>query len=163
MMILLFFLIAGESLWLKNGQSLTCEAYVLKADKDVLIMRDGETFLLPADMVDWEQTRAREKETETPREAIPEPAVVSQWDPRKDGLPDMIIQKLDVKDASIIDLLRFMSDMADLNLYVDSSVPETRATYFFKHIAWADALEIMITNAGLDYEIRYGTLQIRSF
>jgi type IV pilus assembly protein PilQ len=70
------------------------------------------------------------------------------------------ISIIDVKDADVVDLLRFIADQVGLNLYVDSSVPQLSATYRFRNIPWDQALEIILANANLDKEFRNGVLRV---
>lgn len=70
------------------------------------------------------------------------------------------ISIIDVKDADVVDLLRFIADQVGLNLYVDSSVPKLSATYRFRNIPWDQALEIILANANLDKEFRNGVLRV---
>jgi len=70
------------------------------------------------------------------------------------------ISIIDVKDADVVDLLRFIADQVGINLYVDSSVPPLTATYRFRNIPWDQALEIILANANLDKEFRNGVLRV---
>ena len=70
------------------------------------------------------------------------------------------ISIIDVKDANVVDLLRFIADQVGINLYVDSSVGDIRATYRFRNIPWDQALDIILTNANLDKEFRNGVLRV---
>lgn len=67
---------------------------------------------------------------------------------------------IDVKDANVVDLLRFIADQVGINLYVDSSVGDIKATYRFRNIPWDQALDIILTNANLDKEFRNGVLRV---
>jgi len=67
---------------------------------------------------------------------------------------------IDVKDANVVDLLRFIADQVGINLYVDSSVGDLKATYRFRNIPWDQALDIILTNANLDKEFRNGVLRV---
>ena len=70
------------------------------------------------------------------------------------------ISIIDVKDANIRDLLRFIADQVGINLFVDSSVGDITATYRFRNIPWDHALDIILTNANLDKEFRNGVLRV---
>ena len=163
MTVLLLILCANEVLWLNTGQALACDGFERKDDR-VLIQRGEQRFTLPDHLVDWAKTEAererpsREPDPEAANENDDSPERISPGGPQE---PRLIIDSLDVKDASIIDLLRFLADRGGVNLVIDGSVPDTKATYYFKHIAWEDALHIVLANASLDYEIHYGTLQVR--
>ncbi len=70
------------------------------------------------------------------------------------------ISIIDVKDADVVDLLRFIADQVGINLYVDSSVRDVRATYRFRNIPWDQALDIILTNANLDKQFKNGVLRV---
>lgn len=70
------------------------------------------------------------------------------------------ISIIDVKDANVVDLLRFIADQVGINLYVDSSVGDIKATYRFRNIPWDQALDIILTNANLNKEFRNGVLRV---
>ncbi|CAM2008500.1 type IV pilus secretin family protein [Acanthopleuribacter pedis] len=70
------------------------------------------------------------------------------------------ISIIDVKDADVVDLLRFIADQVGINLYVDSSVRDVRATYRFRNIPWDQALDIILTNANLDKQFQNGVLRV---
>lgn len=70
------------------------------------------------------------------------------------------IQKIDVKDANVVDLLRFLSDQVGFNLYVDPSVQNLKATYSFRNIPWDQAMDIILRNANLDWEFENGVLRV---
>ncbi len=70
------------------------------------------------------------------------------------------IQKIDVKDANVVDLLRFLADQVGFNLYVDPSVQNLKATYSFRNIPWDQAMDIILRNANLDWEFENGVLRV---
>ncbi|MCB1042128.1 MAG: type IV pilus secretin PilQ [Acidobacteria bacterium] len=70
------------------------------------------------------------------------------------------IQKIDVKDANVVDLLRFLADQVGINLYVDPSVQKLKATYSFRNIPWDQAMDIILRNANLDWEFENGVLRV---
>jgi type IV pilus secretin PilQ/predicted competence protein len=70
------------------------------------------------------------------------------------------IQKIDVKDANVVDLLRFLADQIGFNLYVDPSVKDLKATYRFKNIPWDQAMDIILRNAGLAWEYENDVLRV---
>ncbi|QTD53016.1 type IV pilus secretin family protein [Sulfidibacter corallicola] len=70
------------------------------------------------------------------------------------------ISIIDVKDADVVDLLRFIADQVGINLYVDSSVGTIKATYRFRNIPWDQALDIILTNANLAKEFKNGVLRV---
>jgi len=70
------------------------------------------------------------------------------------------IQGIDVVDVNVTDLLRFFADQVGFNLYVDPSVKDLKATYKFSNIPWDQAMEIILRNAGLDYQYDNGVLRV---
>lgn len=70
------------------------------------------------------------------------------------------IQKIDVKDANVVDLLRFLADQVGFNLYVDPSVQNLKATYSFRNIPWDQAMDIILRNANLDWDFENGVLRV---
>ncbi|PIE90617.1 MAG: hypothetical protein CR997_05085 [Acidobacteria bacterium] len=70
------------------------------------------------------------------------------------------IQGIDVVDVNVTDLLRFFADQVGFNLYVDPSVKNLKATYKFSNIPWDQAMEIILRNAGLDYQYDNGVLRV---
>jgi type IV pilus assembly protein PilQ len=70
------------------------------------------------------------------------------------------IQGIDVVNVPVTDLLRFFADQVGFNLYVDPSVSDMTATYKFTNIPWDQALEIILRNAGLDYQYDNGVLRV---
>ena len=56
--------------------------------------------------------------------------------------------------------MRFIADQVGINLFVDSSVGDIRATYRFRNMPWDQVLDIILTNANLDKEFRNGVLRI---
>ncbi len=164
MYLIMFFVFRSETLWLRTGHRLLCDSFVKKADM-VLIYRNEQAFALHQTAVDWPKTQSQAvKELSE----LPEPAtngggtqsLPGEEESLLPGKSGFIIQKLDVKDAGIIDLLRFLADMVGFNLVIDSSVPDTKATYLFKNIPWEDALQIILSNAELDCEIMYGAVRV---
>ena len=67
---------------------------------------------------------------------------------------------IDVKDADVVDLLRFLAEQVGFNLYVDSSVQNLTATYTFRNIPWDQAMDIILSNANLDKEFRNGVMRV---
>jgi len=70
------------------------------------------------------------------------------------------IQGIDVVDVNVTDLLRFFADQVGFNLYVDPSVKDLKATYKFANIPWDQAMDIILRNAGLDYQYDNGVLRV---
>ncbi|MDJ0838619.1 MAG: hypothetical protein QNK37_19030 [Acidobacteriota bacterium] len=152
MLWLVFLLIWDEQLILTNGSQLTCDRYDTTYDS-VIVQQGGWTFVMSRDVVDWERTRAlhREEPVETPRET--EPVERSPDKP-------LMIAKLDVRKASIIDLIRFLADMRDINLYIDPSVEDVKVTYRLRNIRWITAMNLVCMNAGLAVELNGNLLSV---
>jgi type IV pilus assembly protein PilQ len=70
------------------------------------------------------------------------------------------IQGIDVVDVQVTDLLRFFADQVGFNLFVDNSVKNISATYKFSNIPWDQAMDIILRNAGLDYQYSNGVLRV---
>ena len=159
-----WFLLAGEILWLQGDRSLTCDRFEQKA-QTVLIYRNQQVFSLHADHIDWSKThKSAHGDVQAPNNRQTsgvEPPVETISPDEASTTSGLMIQKLSAKDAGLIDLLRFMADMADINLVIDSSVPDTKATYHFKNIPWEQAFQVILRNAGLDCETLYGAIRIR--
>lgn len=62
------------------------------------------------------------------------------------GDPQLI--SLDLQDADIHTVLRFIADYADLNLVVDDSV-QGKVTVRLKNVTWQDALSAVLASKGL--------------
>jgi len=67
---------------------------------------------------------------------------------------------IDVREQPVLDLLRFIADQVGINLYVDPSVEDTRATYRFRNMPWDQVLDIILTNASLEKEFKNGVLRV---
>ena len=70
------------------------------------------------------------------------------------------IETIDVQDADIVDLLRYIADQAGFNLFVHDSVQDIKVTYKFENIPWDQALDIILTNAQLEYHFSSGALRV---
>ena len=152
MLWLLLFLASGEQLLLTNGASVVCDRFVKTGPHTVMVQHKGMAFVLQADDVDWQATRALSAE---PARQAPEPA------PRDPDAP-LLIQKLDVTRTSIIDLIRFLADMRDINLYIDPSVQDRQVTYRLRNIHWSAAMRLICMNAGLAMELNGNLVSVQS-
>ena len=152
MLWLVFLLIWDEQLILTDGSQLTCDRYDATPDS-VIVQQIGWTFVMSRDVIDWERTRSlrREESAETFRE--PERIELSPDEP-------LMIAKLDVRKASIIDLIRFLADMRDINLYIDPSVEDVKVTYRLRNIRWITAMNLVCMNAGLAMELNGNLLSV---
>lgn len=73
--------------------------------------------------------------------------------------PPPIIELLDVKDADIVDVLRFLCEKSGTQLVVDPSVRDIRVTCRLENISWLAAVNIITKNAGLACELEAGVLK----
>ena len=159
------FVWASHALWLESGRVLRCDHYEPAANQ-VLIWQGEHYFSLPSAAIDWQKTRAAAARKDGEPEAgagraVQSPPVAAPFRRGNEAMPAaFIIDKLDVKDADLHDLLRFLSDRVGFHLVIDGSVPHSKGTYFFKNIAWDQALEVILRTAGLDYQILYGALLV---
>lgn len=69
---------------------------------------------------------------------------------------------LDLQDADIHSVLRFIADYADLNLVVDDSVKGT-VTVHLRNVTWQDALAAVLASKGLGATVNGSILSIQSF
>lgn len=65
-----------------------------------------------------------------------------------------MLDKLDVRDVSLIDLIRFLAEKGGYQLVIDASVQDQQVTYMLHQIPVAAALQMVLRNAGLDYEMQ---------
>jgi hypothetical protein len=164
MLVWLLFLWCEESLHLKSGELLVCDNYRVSQGRVLLWHRD-ELYGLPAEEVDWPRTFAeREARAKASESGGGEPESDSGGgaeDAARLAPNEFMIQKLDVRETSLIDLLRFLADMVGFNLYIDRSVSDRNVTYLLKQIPWRDALALILTNAGLDYDVQQSFIHVR--
>ena len=129
--------------------------------------------------VDQHQTAVQDP---PPEKATPEPkkkceSTPPERQPQKDGFrkardiygsitqqktnagPEPIIDLLDVKDADLVDVLRFLCEKGGAQLVVDPSVGHIKVTCRLENISWLHAADIIIKNAGLDAHFEAGILK----
>ena len=147
----LVLLFGGQELILKSGDRLAVDHFRRHGDY-VLFQRGNDVLSIPASKVSWQQT--------------PEPKETGGWQSvskqRVDEGEELMIGRLDVRQTSLIDLIRFMADMAGANLYIDGSVKDELVTYRLSNISWRQAMEIILRNAGLDAEVQHGMVSVRT-
>ena len=138
-----------------------CDSF-LRREHRVIITLGDQIFSLENHQVDWQKTA---RGTDLNRE----PSRTKQNGPkgeittRKTAEPgNFTIAKLDVKETSLIDLLRFLADMADVNLYIDGSIKDEKVTYRLHDIPWSQAMAVILMNAQLDYQFSGGHVQVRN-
>lgn len=64
---------------------------------------------------------------------------------------DAIIYKLEFRDALMVDVIRALSDMSELNIVATEEAAKKRVTVFLQKISVKDALDTISKNAGLWY------------
>jgi len=166
----LLLLTASDWLALQNGRLLKVERYE-RQDAQVLIWRDGQSYSLPARRIDWPGTNALARQSEPltpaqaePREAPPRERLRAFLTPPNNVAerPDLMIDKLDVKDAPLVDVLRLIADRAGFNLAVDPAVEDVPITISFRNIRWDLALDIILQSNALVCEPMSQSLRILS-
>ncbi|MCB1053047.1 MAG: hypothetical protein KDC71_20770 [Acidobacteria bacterium] len=60
-----------------------------------------------------------------------------------------LIKKLDVRDASLIDLLRFLADRAEIQLVIDASVEDRQITIVLHNLSALEAIKTILRCEGL--------------
>ncbi len=153
MLFLLLFFVPDEMLVLNNGSILQCVSWS-RSDGFVVLERKDDVFSLPMRLVDWGRTRSYNK-------AETVPAVEPATQPTKKAEQELVIAVLEVRKTSLIDLIRFLADMANINLYIDSSVVDSKVTYRLRNVPWRTVMRMVCLNAGLNYDVVGGTLLVR--
>lgn len=82
-----------------------------------------------------------------------QPLAITVGEPRQ-PLPERLKQKitLDVRDMSVVDVLRFLALKGEFNL-VTAGVIQGRATFYLKSVSIKDALDIAVLSNKLSYHI----------
>ena len=139
----LLLLICGEILVLTDGRQIGCDSY--SRDGGMVVLTRGEIrYSLREASVDWPSTRAMAEHPPPPPRSIEK----EEPEPDRGVVDDFIVAKLDVRRASRIDLIRFLADMRDINLYIDPSVEDRPVTYRFRNLPWIAVMEIVCRDAG---------------
>ncbi len=89
-----------------------------------------------------------------PASAANEPAGAASSRLAKAPVPskeDAIIGKLEFKDATMIDVIRALADMSNLNIVATEEAAKKRVTVFLQDISVKDALDTISKNSGLWY------------
>jgi len=154
--LLLFCNYGQQQLQLKNGQSVAFDSYK-RCGQVVLLRHGGKIISLDNSDVDW--SKAPDLDS---RPQIPTWKTVAA-DTETELGDDILIQRLDVKKTSLIDLIRFMADMGNFNLYIDSSVKDEDVTFLLKNIPLRRALKIILANSGLDAQMKYDHVSVRPY
>lgn len=159
-MSLFLFLFAAQGLTLKSGEILVCDTFLLAGNR-LIVQLKGTSYSIRENQVDW---TIPVQEIEAPvnhdfqtlpfySEELPTPLPYDL---------DFMIEKLEVKNASLIDVLRLLADQIGFNLYIDSSVRDEPITFSFRQIRWQDAVAVLLGSQNLQFEFltREKTLQI---
>ncbi len=93
-----------------------------------------------------------------PGQATPQPITVEE---PKTTLAERLATKitLDVRDMSVLDVLRFLALKGDFNLVTASTV-QGRATFYLKSVTIKDALDIAVLSNKLAYAIEHDIVRI---
>jgi len=156
MFFLFLLFVPDEVLVLNNGAILECASWSRNNNFVVLERQDG-VFSLPLRLVDWGRTRSYRMPTKESKRIEPQtPAPILEKAEK-----ELVIAVLEVRKTSLIDLIRFLADMANVNLYIDSSVVDSKVTYHLRNLPWKTVMRMVCLNAGLSYDVIGGTLLVR--
>ena len=153
MHLLWMLILMDETVCFQNGR-ITRFDEVRQINDQVSLKRGAIRLTLPADTVDWKRTEA----ANTGR-LSEELGKISRINPGRPTfeMSEVVISNIDVMNVPVVDLLLFLADIAQLNIYIDPSVSnQLKATYKLKNIPWRQAFELILTNAGLDYDYSPG-------
>lgn len=142
-MIWMMLLLVGNTLHLKSGETLSNVSYKISGERVLILLGEKLTTLNKAD-VDWIRTKSK---TTSSIEGV-KPRIETLESGEKPLATGPIIN-IDVRQVSLIDLLRFLADEVGFNLYIDSSVKDVKVTYRLKNLPWQTVLEIILRNANL--------------
>ena len=137
----------GVLLSLVNGDSLCCDA-VWQANEQVYATIGDDLFIHPPSLVASWDVGGPQQESSEPT------SLWSQITSSHTPGGAKVLDKLDVRDVSLIDLIRFLAEKGGYQLVIDASVQDQQVTYMLHHIPVAAALQMVLRNAGLDYEIQ---------
>ncbi|CAM2066260.1 hypothetical protein SCOR_12840 [Sulfidibacter corallicola] len=158
--------LTAETLVLRDGTLLQCDSYH-RENGQVMIVDGDKRYSLAERFVNWEVTEAYVEPPTEPEsaESAGEPLRPGHYEdlvPKEEAVDQgPMITKIDFRDASLIEVLRFMADKGDVNLVVDPAVRDRKVNYFFKNISWRQAWETILWSEGLDYEALGGAVWVR--
>ena len=151
--------LAGHSLTLKTGKILHCDDFRIE-DPMVIIEDAGRRYTMRSDLFDWSvPVGAWERPVMEPAQNLQ--ATPLMVEPPGSDFLDFKIDKLDVKQTSVIDILRLLSHQANFNLIVDSAVPDSQVTFSFRDIPLRDLLDVLLGTLGLSYEYQAQHIWVR--
>lgn len=160
-MFLFFCIWAAQGLTLKSGQMLVCDAFMLRENLVILQLK-GESYSLSKNMVNWDiPVQAITGDDSQHSLFLEEPEDLYE-EPYLQGY-DFLIEKLEVKEASLIDVLRLLADQVGFNMIIDQGVPDTPVTFSFNQIRWQDALAVLLGSQNLSFEFSDQVLQVGMF
>ncbi len=145
--LLLILFCNDATLLMKDGKAIPFDS-LRRQDDQVLVRRGDSFFNLEADKVDWQ--------------SCPQPqAGTPLVDGATDNLPfgDIRISRIDVRQTSLIDLLRFLADEGHFNLFIDSSVKDQLVTLLLTDVTMNQVLELLLGNLGLAAEWQASTFR----
>ncbi len=96
----------------------------------------------------------KEKEGETPAASLPKPALRTTPDP----FAKTTNVTLELRDVNIKDIFRMLGKMMNLNLVVDSSVPDTNVTLSLKDVPLREAFSYLMRMHELAYVLMGKTM-----
>lgn len=147
----LFYLLlvfSDASLVMKDGKTVPFDS-MRRQDDRVLVRQDDSFFSLEANQVDWQR--------------CPSPLAGTPLNSgATENLPfgDLRISRIDVRKASLIDLLRFLADEGGFNLFIDSSVKDQEVTLVLTDVTMNQVLELLLGNLGLAAEWQASTFRV---
>lgn len=137
----------GVMLSLVNGDFLCCDA-VWQANEQVYATIGDDLFIHPLSLVaSWDVGGPQQESSERA-------SLWSQITTSHTPGGAKMLDKLDVRDVSLIDLIRFLAEKGGYQLVIDASVQDQQVTYMLHQIPVAAALQMVLRNAGLDYEMQ---------
>lgn len=146
--LLLLLCCSDTALVMKDGTSIPFDS--LRRQDDRVLVRQGDSFFtLESDQVNWQ--------------SCPQPqAGAPLVDKATDNLPfgNIHIARIDVRQTSLIDLLRFLADEGHFNLFIDSSVQDQPVTLLLTDVTMNQVLELLLGNLGLAAEWQDSTVRV---
>lgn len=159
-MIWLLLSLAGQGLTLKTGKIVYCDDFWIE-DPMVIIQEAGNRYTLRSELFDWAvpiKASARQSQNPAKKRQVSKPSG-KQPGP---GFMAFVIDKLEVEQASVIDVLRLLAHRAHFNLIIDHSVSDTPVTFSFRQMPLRDVLHVLLGTLGLSYEYQAQHLWIRA-
>lgn len=70
--------------------------------------------------------------------------------------PEAIIDKIEIRDAKLVDVIRAFSEMSGMNIVATKTAADKDVAVFLQNISVKDALETVVKNSGLWYRVEKG-------